>query len=105
MCIASKGAMIMPLSAQDVCFNSNFDGCGGGMIDTPWTFIKRHGVVTGGQYQGTGPFGKGYCADFSLPHCHHHGPQVCLPRVTRSPFTTPATCHPSAVHNTCHVSP
>ena len=46
MCIASKGAMIMPLSAQDVCFNSNFDGCGGGMIDTPWTFIKRHGVVT-----------------------------------------------------------
>ena len=82
MCIASKGAMIMPLSAQDVCFNSNFDGCGGGMIDTPWTFIKRHGVVTGGQYQGTGPFGKGYCADFSLPHCHHHGPQAISAIIT-----------------------
>merc|ERR1712232_216579 len=26
-------------------------------------------------YQGSGPFGKGLCSDFSLPHCHHHGPQ------------------------------
>merc|ERR1712039_392632 len=33
------------------------------------------GAVTGGQYQGSGPFGKGFCSDFSLPHCHHHGPQ------------------------------
>ena len=31
--------------------------------------------MTGGQVGGTGPFGKGYCSDFSLPHCHHHGPQ------------------------------
>merc|ERR1711904_530328 len=30
---------------------------------------------TGGQYKGTGPFGAGMCADFSLPHCHHGGPQ------------------------------
>merc|ERR1712080_230976 len=22
-----------------------------------------------------GPFGAGMCSDFSLPHCHHHGPQ------------------------------
>merc|ERR1712216_145243 len=22
-----------------------------------------------------GPFGPGMCNDFSLPHCHHHGPQ------------------------------
>merc|ERR1712184_160532 len=33
------------------------------------------GAVSGGQYQGTGPFGKGLCSDFSMPHCHHHGPQ------------------------------
>jgi hypothetical protein len=26
------------------------------------------------RYQSTGPFGKGLCSDFSLPHCHHHGP-------------------------------
>merc|ERR1712056_173536 len=33
------------------------------------------GMVSGGQYQGSGPFGKGLCSDFSMPHCHHHGPQ------------------------------
>merc|ERR1719456_1064336 len=75
MCIATNGEKMVPISAQDVCFNSNYDGCDGGMIDTPWSFIKGHGAVTGGQYQGTGPFGKGLCSSFSLPHCHHHGPQ------------------------------
>ena len=65
----------MPLSAQDVCFNSNVAGCEGGQIDTPWTFMTHHGAVSGGQYNGTGAFGKGFCSAFSLPHCHHHGPQ------------------------------
>merc|ERR1719454_1606285 len=45
------------------------------MIDEPWDYISETGAVTGGQYHGTGPFGKGMCSDFSLPHCHHHGPQ------------------------------
>jgi cathepsin B len=75
MCIASKGKLQFPLSAQDVCFNANPDGCDGGQITTPWQFISREGAVTGGQYQGSGPFGKGFCSDFSLPHCHHHGPK------------------------------
>lgn len=75
MCIASNASIMLPLSAQDVCFCANPDGCGGGMIDTPWDHIKSRGAVTGGQYKGTGPFGKGMCSDFSLPHCHHHGPQ------------------------------
>merc|ERR1719446_1189983 len=47
----------------------------GGQITTPWDYIASTGAVSGGQYQGTGPFGKGLCLDFSLPHCHHHGPQ------------------------------
>ena len=107
MCIATKGNIMVPLSAQDVCFNSNFDGCDvcrpssnrraapsscplswpslaespirsrwqGGQISTPWSYIKEKGAVTGGQYKGSGPFGSGFCSDFSLPHCHHHGPQ------------------------------
>jgi cathepsin B len=56
-------------------------GCNGGQIDAPWSYIKKGGLfggkgaVSGGQYQGSGPFGKGMCSDFSLPHCHHHGPQ------------------------------
>jgi cathepsin B len=74
MCIATNATLMLPLSAQDVCFNSNFDGCDGGQIDTPWSYIKSDGAVTGGQYQGSGPFGKGLCSSFSLPHCHHHGP-------------------------------
>jgi len=74
MCIASDASLLMPLSAQDVCFNANFDGCDGGQITTPWNYISRSGVVTGGQDKGIGPFGAGYCSAFSLPHCHHHGP-------------------------------
>jgi cathepsin B len=75
MCIASNASLMLPLSAQDVCFNSNFNGCGGGQISTPWSYIKSTGAVTGGLYQGSGPFGSGLCSSFSLPHCHHHGPQ------------------------------
>jgi len=75
MCIATNGSLNFPLSAQDVCFCSSDDGCGGGDITSPWQYIQESGVVSGGQYQGTGPYGKGMCADFSLPHCHHHGPQ------------------------------
>merc|ERR1719453_1926887 len=45
------------------------------MLPDAWTYIQQEGAVTGGQ-QGGGPFdSKGLCSDFSLPHCHHHGPQ------------------------------
>jgi len=74
MCIATNGSVLTALSAEDVCFCASMNGCGGGMIDMPWSYIKTSGAVTGGQYQSTGPF-TGLCADFSLPHCHHHGPQ------------------------------
>jgi cathepsin B len=75
MCISSNATLLMPLSAQDVCFCSSFNGCMGGQITTPWDYIQSTGAVTGGLYQGSGPFGKDMCSDFSLPHCHHHGPQ------------------------------
>jgi cathepsin B len=75
MCIATNASIMVPLSAQDVCFCGSDDGCDGGQIDAPWMYISEVGAVSGGQYQGTGPFGKGMCSDFSLPHCHHHGPQ------------------------------
>merc|ERR1712157_578354 len=84
MCISSNASIMIPLSAQDVCFNAGsfFGGCDGGQITDPWTYLKKgdadatkHGAVSGGQYKGSGPFGKGFCSDFSLPHCHHHGPK------------------------------
>jgi cathepsin B len=76
LCISTDGKVAVPLSAQDVCFCSSFDGCDGGQIDTPWQYISSTGAVTGGQFEGTYPIGKGgFCSDFTLPHCHHHGPQ------------------------------
>jgi cathepsin B len=81
MCIATKAELIMPLSANDVCFNvRGFSmGCNGGQISSPWDYIKRTGAVTGGNYNNTGPFGGGWCSAFPLPHCHHHGPQGADP--------------------------
>merc|ERR1711933_432973 len=84
MCISTNASTMIPLSAQDVCFNGGgfmSMGCNGGQISSPWSYMKKGGLfggkgaVTGGQYQGSGPFGKGLCSDFSMPHCHHHGPQ------------------------------
>jgi len=74
LCIATKGKVVLPLSANEVCFCASENGCGGGDIVSPWNFIAK-GVVTGGQYNGTGPLGSGHCSDWSFPHCHHHGPQ------------------------------
>lgn len=75
LCIATNGTAAVPLSAQDVCFCASADGCNGGDISSPWDYIGSAGAVTGGQYKGSGPMGKGFCQDFSLVHCHHHGPQ------------------------------
>jgi len=75
LCIATNATTVVPLSAQDVCFGASADGCQGGDIQGPWDYIQSQGAVTGGQYKGTGPFGAGMCQDFSLVHCHHHGPQ------------------------------
>jgi len=82
MCIASNGAKQVPLSAQELCFCSNYDGCGGGFPASAWEYISSTGLVSGGQQnftlsKGTDPdpfAGEGFCSSFSLPHCHHHGP-------------------------------
>ena len=78
MCIATKAKIQLPLAAEDVCFNAGgffSSGCNGGQITTPWSFISSKGAVTGGNFKGTGPMGGGFCSAYSLPHCHHHGPQ------------------------------
>jgi len=86
LCISSEGKIAVPLSAQDICFCSNSDGCQGGQISTPWDYIASTGAVTGGQQPfiaGTAgedpdPFAADkskLCSAFSPPHCHHHGPQ------------------------------
>jgi cathepsin B len=72
-CIANAGKAAVTFSAEDVCFCSSWNGCGGGFTGTAWSHIQK-GVVTGGQYNNTGPI-PDLCSAYSLPHCHHHGPQ------------------------------
>ena len=76
LCIATNGSLVLPISAQDVCFCSNEGlGCFGGDLDGPYFHVRDKGAVTGGQHNASGPFGGGFCSAFSLPHCHHHGPR------------------------------
>lgn len=81
-CISTNGTIAVPFSAQDTCFNAQNAGCNGGQLDTPWEFFSYVGVVTGGQNlvdKADAPsdpfFGEGHCSSYSLPHCHHHGPE------------------------------
>jgi cathepsin B len=75
LCIATQGKVALPLSAQETCFCASDNGCNGGYVEDPWNYISQVGLTTGGQYNNTGALGGGYCSAFSLPHCHHHGPQ------------------------------
>jgi len=75
MCIATNATIQLPLSVQELCFCASSDGCSGGDTSTPWLYIQYEGLSSGAD-QGNGPFDNGgYCSAFSLPHCHHHGPQ------------------------------
>merc|ERR1719223_1911609 len=104
MCIATNASIMVPLSAQDACFNGGglmSQGCNGGQISSPWSYLKKgglfggKGMVSGGQYQGSGPFGKGLCSDFSMPHCHHHGPQGSDPYPAENQPGCPKQISPS----------
>jgi cathepsin B len=104
MCIATNASIVVPLSAQDVCFNGGgfmSQGCSGGQITSPWSYMKKGGLfggkgaVSGGQYNGSGTFGAGFCSDFSLPHCHHHGPQGADPYPAEGKPGCPSESSPS----------
>merc|ERR1719401_3365616 len=104
MCIATNATKMVPLSSQDICFNGGglmSRGCSGGQITAPWSYLKKGGIfggkgaVSGGQYQGSGPFGKGLCSDFSMPHCHHHGPQGSDPYPAENQPGCPKQTNPS----------
>jgi cathepsin B len=95
LCIATNGTVALPLSAEDVCFCGSDDGCNGGFLPDAWEYIMSQGAVTGGQ-QGGGPFDSlGLCSDFSLPHCHHHGPQGDDPYPAEGAAGCPSQSSPS----------
>jgi len=75
LCINTNGKLTIPLSTEELCFCSSLDGCDGGDLNTPWDYIRRTGLASG-DGQGNGTYdAMGFCSKFSLPHCHHHGPQ------------------------------
>ena len=39
--------LVVPCSPQDLCFNSNPDGCNGGAPEVAWDYIKKTGIVSG----------------------------------------------------------
>merc|ERR1740130_615241 len=100
LCIATNGTVAVPLSAEDICFCSSSNGCGGGQITTPWSHIASAGAVTGAQQKNPAnsttdpdPFAGGaFCSDFSLPHCHHHGPQGDDPFPAEGSPSCPSSC-------------
>merc|ERR1719235_2793005 len=50
MCIATNASIMLPLSAQDICFNGGgftSMGCNGGQISSPWSYIKKGGFFGG----------------------------------------------------------
>ena len=66
----------MPLSSRDLCFCASSNGCNGGELRPAWQHIMNAGLVTGGQFNHTGPFDSpALCKNWQFPHCHHHGPQ------------------------------
>lgn len=70
ICIASKGAQQVHISAQDLltcCGFSCGNGCEGGYPEAAWQFWKTAGLVSGGNYNSN----QG-CEPYSLANCDHH---------------------------------
>lgn len=55
LCIATNGAFDQLLSAEELafCCHECGDGCNGGYPLVAWNYFRRHGVVTGGNYNTT----------------------------------------------------
>jgi len=95
LCIATNGTIALPLSSQEMCFCASFNGCGGGDLNTPWSYINSNGLSSGAS-QGNGTFDNGgFCSRFSLPHCHHHGPQGSDPYPAEGAPGCPSESSPS----------
>jgi len=100
LCIATNGDTKVPLSSTDLCFCASDDGCDGGMLYTSWSYIKREGLVTGGQQNNTGAPGGGWCSKFPMPHCHHHGPVGNDPYPSEGTTGCPSQSSPSCPKKT-----
>lgn len=91
ICIASKGDQVVRISAEDLlsCCWSCGMGCNGGYPESAWSWFKRNGLVTGGNYNS-----KEGCQPYSIEDCDHHV------NGTRKPCGGPESKTPKC-HKTC----
>jgi len=69
ICIHSKGAQHAHVSSENLlscCYSCGF-GCNGGFPGAAWSYWKRKGLVSGGQF-GT----KAGCQPYQIEPCEHH---------------------------------
>jgi len=69
VCIASNGKTVVRLSAENLlscCISCGF-GCNGGFAESAWSYYKRNGIVSGGNYAS-----KEGCQPYSIEDCEHH---------------------------------
>lgn len=71
VCIFSNGSTQFHFSADDLisCCDDCGGGCHGGYPDEAWEYWKKHGIVSGGNYNSS----EG-CRPYSTPPCVHHAP-------------------------------
>jgi cathepsin B len=88
VCIVSKGAQNVHISAEDLvsCCESCGFGCDGGFPQAAWSYYKTTGLVTGGNYNS-----KQGCEPYSLPTCEHHVPPGKYPPCGGELPTPPCT--------------
>lgn len=69
LCIKSTGKKQFHFSAQHVlsCCTDCGEGCDGGYPSQAWEFYRKHGIVSGGEYNSS----EG-CQPYSFPPCDHH---------------------------------
>ncbi|XP_060833407.1 cathepsin B-like cysteine proteinase 4 [Rhopalosiphum padi] len=88
LCIATGGAVARNLSAEQLntcCYRCGH-GCDGGSPEAAWYFFRRHGIVTGGEYQS----GEG-CQPYSIYPCGK-GRNTCIDSDPDTPECTIKTC-------------
>ncbi|CAH1731587.1 cathepsin B-like [Aphis gossypii] len=69
LCVATNGNYNQLVSAEELafcCHTCGF-GCNGGYPIKAWQYFKRHGVVSGGNYNTTDG-----CQPYQVPPCLHH---------------------------------
>jgi len=84
ICIFSKGKVNVHISAEDLlscCYTCGM-GCNGGFPAAAWSYFRRQGLVSGGNYntqQG--------CRPYTMPTCEHHvpGPRGPCPAIKPTP--------------------